>query len=82
MIIVLQCYHDAALTQVEAGGKIKLSQPDSRFLAGDSNMVLFLSPPLVNTQLIRDCNNNVQRMRRTEELIYLSQKIEFECKVS
>lgn len=33
-------------------------------------------------QLIRDCNNNVQRMRRTEELIYLSQKIEFECKVS
>lgn len=45
-------------------------------------MVLFLSPPLVNTQLIRDCNNNVQRMRRTEELIYLSQKIEFECKVS
>ncbi|XP_036184338.1 rho guanine nucleotide exchange factor 5 isoform X3 [Myotis myotis] len=33
------------------------------------------------TQLIRDCNNNVQRMRRTEELIYLSQKIEFECKI-
>ncbi|XP_021520980.2 rho guanine nucleotide exchange factor 5 isoform X2 [Aotus nancymaae] len=32
-------------------------------------------------QLIRDCNNNVQRMRRTEELIYLSQKIEFECKI-
>ncbi|XP_077604618.1 rho guanine nucleotide exchange factor 5-like, partial [Crocuta crocuta] len=31
-------------------------------------------------ELIRDCNNNVQRMRRTEELIYLSQKIEFECK--
>ncbi|KAM5255795.1 rho guanine nucleotide exchange factor 5-like [Ctenodactylus gundi] len=31
--------------------------------------------------LIRDCNNNVQRMRRTEELIYLSQKIEFECKI-
>uniref|UniRef100_A0A4X2LX59 Rho guanine nucleotide exchange factor 5 n=1 Tax=Vombatus ursinus TaxID=29139 RepID=A0A4X2LX59_VOMUR len=33
-------------------------------------------------ELIRDCNNNVQSMRRTEELIYLSQKIEFECKVS
>ncbi|XP_057588720.1 rho guanine nucleotide exchange factor 5 [Hippopotamus amphibius kiboko] len=32
-------------------------------------------------KLIRDCNNNVQRMRRTEELIYLSQKIEFECKI-
>ncbi|XP_007504568.1 rho guanine nucleotide exchange factor 5 isoform X2 [Monodelphis domestica] len=31
-------------------------------------------------ELIRDCNNNVQRMRRTEELIYLSQKIEFECR--
>ncbi|XP_016050940.1 PREDICTED: rho guanine nucleotide exchange factor 5 [Miniopterus natalensis] len=32
-------------------------------------------------ELIRDCNNNVQRMRRTEELIYLSQKFEFECKI-
>ncbi|XP_074049578.1 rho guanine nucleotide exchange factor 5-like isoform X2 [Macrotis lagotis] len=32
-------------------------------------------------ELIRDCNNNVQRMRWTEELIYLSQKIEFECKI-
>ncbi|XP_071071429.1 rho guanine nucleotide exchange factor 5 isoform X2 [Dasypus novemcinctus] len=32
-------------------------------------------------KLIQDCNNNVQRMRRTEELIYLSQKIEFECKI-
>ncbi|XP_036103544.1 rho guanine nucleotide exchange factor 5 [Molossus molossus] len=32
-------------------------------------------------KLIRDCNSNVQRMRRTEELIYLSQKIEFECKI-
>ncbi|XP_043821075.1 rho guanine nucleotide exchange factor 5 [Dromiciops gliroides] len=32
-------------------------------------------------ELIRDCNNNVQRMKRTEELIYLSQKIEFECKI-
>ncbi|KFO27138.1 Rho guanine nucleotide exchange factor 5 [Fukomys damarensis] len=32
-------------------------------------------------ELIRDCNDNVQRMRRTEELIYLSQKIEFECKI-
>ncbi|KAB1276478.1 Rho guanine nucleotide exchange factor 5, partial [Camelus dromedarius] len=32
-------------------------------------------------ELIRDCNSNVQRMRRTEELIYLSQKIEFECKI-
>lgn len=37
---------------------------------------------LFHSQLIRDCNSNVQRMRRTEELIYLSQKIEFECKVS
>lgn len=33
-------------------------------------------------QLIKDCNENVQRMKSTEELIYLSQKIEFECKVS
>ncbi|XP_036616824.1 rho guanine nucleotide exchange factor 5 [Trichosurus vulpecula] len=32
-------------------------------------------------ELIRDCNSNVQSMRRTEELIYLSQKIEFECKI-
>ncbi|XP_078511976.1 uncharacterized protein LOC144770983 [Lissotriton helveticus] len=32
-------------------------------------------------QLIKDCNENVQRMRSTEELIYLSQKIEFECKI-
>ncbi|KAM9651449.1 rho guanine nucleotide exchange factor 5 [Trichechus inunguis] len=32
-------------------------------------------------ELIRDCNSNVQRMRRTEELIYLSQKIEFECRI-
>ncbi|XP_024420350.2 rho guanine nucleotide exchange factor 5 [Desmodus rotundus] len=32
-------------------------------------------------ELIRDCNSNVQRMRHTEELIYLSQKIEFECKI-
>nr|XP_058929440.1 LOW QUALITY PROTEIN: rho guanine nucleotide exchange factor 5 [Kogia breviceps] len=32
-------------------------------------------------ELIRDCNDNVQRMRRTEELIYLSQKIEFECRI-
>ncbi|KAM8818661.1 rho guanine nucleotide exchange factor 5 isoform 1-T2 [Rhynchonycteris naso] len=32
-------------------------------------------------ELIRDCNDNVQSMRRTEELIYLSQKIEFECKI-
>lgn len=47
-----------------------------------SNTVPFPLPHPFNTQLIRDCNNNVQRMRRTEELIYLSQKIEFECKVS
>ncbi|XP_045713513.1 rho guanine nucleotide exchange factor 5 [Phyllostomus hastatus] len=32
-------------------------------------------------ELIRDCNSNVQRMRHTEELIYLSQRIEFECKI-
>ncbi|XP_069098756.1 serine-rich adhesin for platelets-like [Pleurodeles waltl] len=32
-------------------------------------------------KLIKDCNENVQRMRSTEELIYLSQKIEFECKI-
>ncbi|XP_039769844.1 rho guanine nucleotide exchange factor 5 [Ornithorhynchus anatinus] len=32
-------------------------------------------------ELIRDCNSNVQSMRRTEELIYLNQKIEFECKI-
>ncbi|XP_055979906.1 rho guanine nucleotide exchange factor 5 [Sorex fumeus] len=32
-------------------------------------------------ELIRDCNENVRKMRRTEELIYLSQKIEFECKI-
>lgn len=40
---------------------------------------LLISFPL---QLIKDCNENVQRMKSTEELIYLSQKIEFECKVS
>ncbi|XP_004694401.1 PREDICTED: rho guanine nucleotide exchange factor 5 [Condylura cristata] len=32
-------------------------------------------------ELIRDCNDSVYKMRRTEELIYLSQKIEFECKI-
>ncbi|KAG8508982.1 Rho guanine nucleotide exchange factor 5 [Galemys pyrenaicus] len=32
-------------------------------------------------ELIRDCNDSVHKMRRTEELIYLSQKIEFECKI-
>lgn len=32
-------------------------------------------------QLIKDCNENVQRMKSTEELIYLSQNMEFECKV-
>ncbi|XP_049641830.1 rho guanine nucleotide exchange factor 5 [Suncus etruscus] len=32
-------------------------------------------------ELIRDCNENVRKMRQTEELIYLSQKIEFECKI-
>ncbi|XP_061863350.1 rho guanine nucleotide exchange factor 5 [Colius striatus] len=32
-------------------------------------------------KLIKDCNENVQRMKSTEELIYLSQKIEFECKI-
>ncbi|XP_072183041.1 rho guanine nucleotide exchange factor 5 isoform X2 [Excalfactoria chinensis] len=32
-------------------------------------------------KLIKDCNENVQCMKSTEELIYLSQKIEFECKI-
>ncbi|XP_016043306.1 rho guanine nucleotide exchange factor 5 isoform X2 [Erinaceus europaeus] len=32
-------------------------------------------------ELIRDCNSSVQKMHRTEELIHLSQKIEFECKI-
>ncbi|KAM7127244.1 rho guanine nucleotide exchange factor 5 [Ciconia maguari] len=32
-------------------------------------------------KLIKDCNENVQLMKSTEELIYLSQKIEFECKI-
>ncbi|CAM4442512.1 unnamed protein product [Lepidochelys olivacea] len=32
-------------------------------------------------KLIKDCNENVQRMKSTEELIYLSQKIDFECKI-
>lgn len=50
--------------------------------AQDSNTMMFPFLPLLCAQLIRDCNSNVQRMRRTEELIYLSQKIEFECKVS
>lgn len=50
--------------------------------AQDSNTMMFPFLPLLCSQLIRDCNSNVQRMRRTEELIYLSQKIEFECKVS
>ncbi|KAL0618399.1 Rho guanine nucleotide exchange factor 5 [Plecturocebus cupreus] len=33
-------------------------------------------------QLVRDCNANAQRMRRTEGLIHLSQKMESECKHS
>ncbi|KAJ6668467.1 hypothetical protein lerEdw1_011949 [Lerista edwardsae] len=32
-------------------------------------------------KLIKDCNENVQRMKSTEELIYLSQNMEFECKI-
>ncbi|CAI5773970.1 rho guanine nucleotide exchange factor 5 [Podarcis lilfordi] len=32
-------------------------------------------------KLIKDCNENVQRMRSTEELIYLSKNMEFECKI-
>ncbi|CAN2391190.1 rho guanine nucleotide exchange factor [Pristimantis euphronides] len=32
-------------------------------------------------KLIRDCNDGVQRMRDTEELILLNQKIQFECKI-
>ncbi|XP_048372243.1 rho guanine nucleotide exchange factor 5 [Sphaerodactylus townsendi] len=32
-------------------------------------------------KLIKDCNENVQRMKNTEELIYLSQNMEFECKI-
>ncbi|XP_061438602.1 rho guanine nucleotide exchange factor 5 isoform X2 [Rhineura floridana] len=32
-------------------------------------------------KLIKDCNENVQRMKSTEELIYLSKNMEFECKI-
>ncbi|KAM9172266.1 uncharacterized protein ACDP82_017137 [Pangshura tecta] len=32
-------------------------------------------------KLIKDCNENVQRMKSTEELIYLRQRIDFECKI-
>ncbi|XP_071985565.1 uncharacterized protein [Engystomops pustulosus] len=32
-------------------------------------------------KLIRDCNESVQRMKDTEELILLNQKIQFECKI-
>uniref|UniRef100_A0A670HLH4 Rho guanine nucleotide exchange factor 5 n=1 Tax=Podarcis muralis TaxID=64176 RepID=A0A670HLH4_PODMU len=32
-------------------------------------------------KLIKDCNENVQRMRSTEELIYLGKNMEFECKI-
>ncbi|KAM4034321.1 uncharacterized protein ACNLHF_020925 [Anomaloglossus baeobatrachus] len=32
-------------------------------------------------ELIRDCNESVQRMKDTEELILLNQKIQFECKI-
>ncbi|KAM6437838.1 rho guanine nucleotide exchange factor 5 [Liasis olivaceus] len=32
-------------------------------------------------KLIKDCNENVQRMKSTEELIHLSQNMEFECKI-
>uniref|UniRef100_A0A8D0KPD6 Rho guanine nucleotide exchange factor 5 n=1 Tax=Salvator merianae TaxID=96440 RepID=A0A8D0KPD6_SALMN len=32
-------------------------------------------------KLIKDCNENIQRMKNTEELIYLSQNMEFECKI-
>ncbi|XP_036038157.1 rho guanine nucleotide exchange factor 5 [Onychomys torridus] len=54
---------------------LKRSQPDSSEEAEATKAHHALE------KLIRDCNNNVQRMRRTEELIYLSQKIEFECKI-
>ncbi|KAM4636975.1 rho guanine nucleotide exchange factor 5-like [Discoglossus pictus] len=32
-------------------------------------------------KLIKDCNESVQRMKDTEELILLNQKIQFECKI-
>ncbi|XP_043935806.1 uncharacterized protein LOC122808811 [Protopterus annectens] len=32
-------------------------------------------------KLIRDCNESVRKMKSTEELIHLNQKIEFECKI-
>ncbi|XP_053548749.1 extracellular matrix-binding protein ebh [Bombina bombina] len=32
-------------------------------------------------KLIRDCNESVQRMKDTEELILLNQRIQFECKI-
>ncbi|KAM4702757.1 uncharacterized protein WCC33_011271 [Rhinophrynus dorsalis] len=32
-------------------------------------------------KLIRDCNESVQKMKDTEELILLNQKIQFECKI-
>ncbi|XP_067387035.1 rho guanine nucleotide exchange factor 5-like [Emydura macquarii macquarii] len=32
-------------------------------------------------KLIKDCNENVQRMKSTEDLIHLRQKIDFECKI-
>ncbi|XP_054856796.1 rho guanine nucleotide exchange factor 5 [Eublepharis macularius] len=32
-------------------------------------------------KLIKDCNENVQRMKNTEELIHLSQNMVFECKI-
>uniref|UniRef100_A0A8C5RBN0 DH domain-containing protein n=1 Tax=Leptobrachium leishanense TaxID=445787 RepID=A0A8C5RBN0_9ANUR len=32
-------------------------------------------------ELIRDCNKNVQRMKDTEDLIFLNSKIQFECKI-
>lgn len=78
------CLHSIPTCQKKNGGchnqppDFLQGTPRSKPLTQCSSSLL----TLLDIQLIRDCNNNVQRMRRTEELIYLSQKIEFECKVS
>ncbi|XP_069506398.1 uncharacterized protein [Ambystoma mexicanum] len=54
---------------------LKRTRPGSREEAQATQAYTLLE------KLIKDCNENVQRMRSTEELIYLNQKIEFECKI-
>lgn len=56
---------------------VKIGHFSNNFSPFAFSILMTLSSP----QLIKDCNANVQRMKSTEELIHLSQNMEFECKV-